>query len=315
MSYLYFDEITDNMCIPIEYDYCEECPKEVSEGLCRILIKTSFEKNNEYICTHLYAITKSKEVMVQGEKQRLKYLKFYQEQLDIAEALLVCKSTTESDYITINNAKGKAKLPASLVPMMEDYLVGKFKEYRLNLSDMTFEEAKDELETSFGGYTEEWVKNYWNEYADSYGFNDEEKEMYMESDAIDDELIGEYAEQHQVEREITIELIKEKIKKIKERVKFYTKKGAPIKNTRLISALCLFTSIKEKLNNQDYKTIYDCLNFLGLISESMKKSWADKKGYHEIQYIKSLHKTCNKYNIQIIDTTEWDWLYDIAINR
>mgnify|MGYP003375153932 CR=1 FL=1 len=312
MSYLYFD---DDMRIPIEYDYCKECPKKVSEGLCRILIKTSFEKNSEYICTHLYAITKSKEVMVQGEKQRLKNLKFFQEQLDIAEALLVCKSTTESDYITINNAKGKAKLSASLVSMMENYLIGKFKENRLNFSEMTFEEAKDILENSVGGDIEEWVENYWNEYADCLGMSHEEKQMYMDSDAIDDELICEYAEQSQVEREITIELIKEKIKKIKERVKFYTKKGAPIKNTRLIAALCLFTSIKEKLNNQDYKTIYDCLDFFGLVTEPMKKSWADKKGYHEIQYIKSLHKACKKYNIQIIDTSNWDWLYDMAMNR
>ena len=80
-----------------------------------------------------------------------------------------------------------------------------------------------------------------------------------------------------VEREITKQQILSVISNLEEQIKEETRKGRPIKNTKLLRAIKAFMQHHNyKPNNNMYRIIGECLCVMKFIDEDIIKSWEDK---------------------------------------
>ena len=283
--------------ISIYSEHFGKCPENVLEEFRRILINTHFENHSIFLCNHLFAIKKSKKGVVSENELREDYNKYYNELLELTESLLIiCKSKTESVRIAISNPREQSKLPTSMNTIIERILIDKFKDAGLSSRRMTFEESKNILENNLSDDIDDFLKFYWDNIA-KFSCANNDKIKHIDYTQINDDVINEYASLHQVEMEINTELIEEKLHEIRKKIKSFSQQGAPIKNAKLLAATHLFCEIKGNLSNQEYRTIYKSLDFFDLIPHDIKENWKNKKGYPEIQYMKSLRNQCKKYNI------------------
>lgn len=266
------------------------------DGFYRILLKTSFEKYSEEIYDKLYQI-KHSEVKIQEEERRKSALEYFQMRLDLAEILLIFKQ--QKGNIRISYGKTAKELSYELNRDIKELLENHYKGWDLDFSPMTFEEGKEILEQNLCEDVHDFIDDYWNEYATEWGLNEEERAGGYNYDDINDEMVELYINGASLRRSITIEQILNKIQELTKGVKANTKRGAPIKNEKLIAAVSLFSDYKKKFNNKDFRTIYECCDYFKLINDSVKKGWSEISKYPEIKYIISIYNNqSRKYRVE-----------------
>lgn len=270
----------------IKGDKMKNISYEVPEAFKRILIKTPFEKLYNDIYRELVRI-KYNEVKdlhnTKETKERLRHL------LRLSYNLLVLK---ESKDVKISSSKNSCEL----LPTMRDILINKieeeYKKEKLNYTPMTYEEGEDDLTQSC---TNSWKDEYWEEYAYELGLTPEECSGGYDYNYVDEDMINNYIDCVDVEREISPYYIKIKIEEIENNLRRYKKKGAPKKNLKLYAALQVFIERGLQNRNKDFRIAFECLDYFKMIDELIKNGWTDTNKYPEIQYMKSLYREKDKY--------------------
>lgn len=87
---------------------------------------------------------------------------------------------------------------------------------------------------------------------------------------------------------IDTEQIKNKIAELESRLKANIRRGAPIKNEKMKSAVAVFLACKEKLRSDDFYAIYECCDYFNLINGS--------RNDYSRNYIAAVCKQSEKYN-------------------
>lgn len=279
-------DITDcDMHLELQEDY---------DKFCRILLKTDFENYSTELYNKLYWIRNGK-VEMPFEEYRKVALKFLQSRLDLAETLLMFKQG-KGNFI-ISSAKTSKKLPDELIGKMEELIEQQYKEWNLDTTPVTevereeYEKAHEEEDEEAAGYDEKEQRDLEEEGDEDGQVHPTFTDMIMSIC----EAGYEYQRNWRIgllnrKRDITIEQINYTIKELGDEMKIYSKKGAPVKNEKLIAAVLLFSELKEKLSNRDFRTIYECCDHFGLIDELVKVGWHESNKYPEISYIASIHK-------------------------
>lgn len=269
-------------------------PEIFNADFIRILLKTPYEKEAERIFKKLTVI-KNGDAKILEEERRKRKLERAIELKSIAESLLICKNGG------ITELKGKAyttKPTSNTSKLIESKLEEEYKTANLHYEHMTFDEGKNILENRLCEDVEDFIRNYWIEWANEVGLSKEE--IASGGYNIDNDLIEYYIEGQELAKEITIKQIESKIKELDEEIKANKKKGAPKKNLKLHCAILVFQeSGLCKGKAQDLKTIYECLDYMGFIDTQLKEGWEKKGTYQaEISFIKSVYREAEKYRFK-----------------
>lgn len=274
----------------------QEREKEHKNAFSRILIKSPFEEYTKDIYQELSRIKYSSVIFV-GESRRKNILTYLQDKVEIAKALLVCKE--DFNGINISNAKQKCKLSLPLKENIEAVIESQYKEAQLNYSPITYDEGKDILENHQSEDIQNFIDDYWEEYALENDLSAEEKSGGYSYDDIDNDMIEYFISGNDIKREITPIQVQNTIERLQKEIKAYQKKGAPRTNEKLYSALHVFIKYGCRKKHQHLKYIYECLDHFGLIEESIKNGWSETNKYANIQYMKRLFDECSKYKLII----------------
>lgn len=281
---------------PEEFDEFQKKEKNHKNAFSRILIKSPFEDYTENIYQELLQI-KYANVEFIKESRRKKALAYFKEKIEIATALLVCKTNT--DGIGISNAKQRCKLSSFLKKKIEIALESEYKDAGLDYSPMTYDEGKEILENTLSEDVRDFIDEYWEEYAQESGLDALERLGGYSYDDIDDGMIEYYISGSSVKREITIEQIQKTIEELEEGVKANQRKGAPRVNEKPYSALLVFTKYGCEKKHKHLEYVYECLDHFGFIEDSIKNGWNETNKYPKIQYMKRLFNECINYKLVI----------------
>lgn len=272
-----------------------KAPENFYDNFERILLKTPFEDESKSIFDKLLKI-KNGNAKILEEERRKRKLKKATELKSLAESLLVCKT---GGIIELKGLAYSFKITHNISTYIENKLEEEYKNAYLNYEPMTFEEGKEILEGNLCEDVAAFIDNYWHEWANAAGLTQEEMAMGHDYE-IDDELIETYIEGQELSKAITPEQIRGRIKTLENEIKSYTKKGAPIKNLKLHCAILVFQEsgrCEGKAN--DFRIIYECIDYMGLIDKNKKEEWIKKGTYQpEIQYLKSVYKEALKYSFK-----------------
>lgn len=236
------------------------------------------------------------------EEERMNHNKeYFQKQKDIAEALLFCKAYKKLELC----AGGKnSELSERIKKIVEEELEKDYKEASLNYEPMSFEDGKEILEQNLCEDVHEFIDEYWHQYAEELGLSAEERAAGYDYDDITDDMVEMYIETKEMPVEITEEQIKGKILSLNEAIKHNTlqRKGAPKKNLKLHCAINVFQDTGRYIPcNKTYRTIYKCLDFLGMIDEGQKKVWETSTTPNpEVSWMKQVCKEASKYQARIL---------------
>ena len=274
------------------------------ENFFRILLKTKFEDNKEGIYQSLSRI-KYANVELLSEPVRKRNLEYSKKCLEISELLLVLK--TDTNGIVISSAMQKCKLPENLKKKMEKEVEAQYRNYELDLEPMPYEEAEDILTAafSFPEYDEEGPTGATAWLCYQYDVTLGEFIEYCYGDTPTDEDIESFAEDNLIPCEqITLEQIQKNIKLYRKKVSEYSKKGRPIKNPKLNAAVLMFADYGLECSNEEFRTIYECLDYFELIDDDLKRDWAKKEKdikYSGMQYIKSVFGRSKRMKLDMPD--------------
>lgn len=186
-------------------------------------------------------------------------------------------------------------------------MLKRFKETGLQFSKYTFDEAKEIL---LNKRDITWIQQYCKQRIVNYEFfTSESEEINWENpkEYVTNDIIEDYAYSHTIEREISRELLLDRLQCLKNRLK--TRPGARRKNNRvakLAIRLYYLANLEEfifsnkendiskmKLKNSHCRLIYECLRHFNLIDDidSQRNSTTPES------YIKALinnyHKQAN----------------------
>ena len=287
---------------PEELEKIEKEDEQHQESFLRILLKSPFE---EYAKDIYQALSQIRYANVEflNESRRKEVLAHLQKELEIATALLVCK--TDTNGIIISSAKKRCKLPTFLKQKIEMALESEYKDADLDSSPMTYDEAREILECDLSEDVHDFIDNYWREYAIEAGLSAEEIAGGYSYDDIDDDMIEYYRSGSYLKREITIEQIQETINELKDRIKAKQRKGAPRTNERQYSALLVFIKYGCKKKHEHLGYAYECLDHWGFIEDEIKNGWNKTNKYANIQYMKRLFDECTNYKLVIKSDTNY----------
>ena len=290
-------KVAKNNMIHIEKGV-NEAPENFYNNFERILLKTSFEARAKHIFRKLIEIREG-DTKILEEERRKKRLEKATKLKSIAESLLVCKTGG------ITELKGMAysfKITNNISVIIEHKLEEEYKKAYLNYEPMTFEEGKAILEGNLCEDVALFIDNYWHEWANEAGLTQEEIAMGHNNE-IDDNLIEYFIEGQELEKAITPEQIRSKIRILESEIKSNKKKGAPKKNLKLYCAILVFQeSGLRKGKAEDFRVMYECFDYMGFIDAKLKEGWAKKVTYQpEIQHMKSAYKEALKYNFKFYE--------------
>lgn len=270
-------------------------PEKQYNNLSRILIKTPYESKSEEILDKLLQI-KNWDAKILEEDRRKRKLERATELKSIAESLLACKS---GGITELKSKTHTFKITQTTSEIIECKLEEEYKKAHLHYEPMTFEEGKEILEGNLCEDVSSFIDNYWHEWANEAGLSNEEIASGHNFE-INDELIEYYIEGQEIAQEITPKQIGGKIKELNKEIKANTKKGAPKRNIKLHCAILIFqeSGLCEG-KAQDFRIIYECLDYLGLIDSKLKEGWRKRGTYQpEISFIKSVYKEATKYRFK-----------------
>jgi len=247
------------------FDYPEK------DKIYRILTKTPFEENAKDIYEDLCRIkTGNVSISEEGDKSWLEERK---KELGIANALLIFST---NDKVSLKGQNYEKELNSELQDILKEATLKIYKELDLDCTELTYEEGKDILENEHSKF----VANFKNDYWEALEFEDlspEEKTGRWDASYTDCDMIYCFIDNLFVEREITKQQILSVISKLEEQIKEETRKGRPIKNTKLLRAIKAFMQHHHyKPNNNMYRIIGECLCVMKFIDEDIIKSWEDK---------------------------------------
>jgi len=295
--------IVDNISIlpnmeiePEELEVLLPKAKEYEEGFLRILLKTKFEKDATNLYHEIQRI-KFGNTRAINEEIRARRLGKLQNMLDVANLLYVLK--TDKNGIYISSAKSKCLLSTDIKKDLEHKIEKTYRALGLDLEPMSYEEAEDILTCAFFSpqFDEDGPVGATSWIMDKYGFVGDEFTEYCYLGSPDEDLIEEYAEEHLTPCDtITPEQVKTQITELEELISKETKKGRPITNVRSYAAVLIF--IKYGLENKfnEFKIVYDCLDYCGFISDEHKSSLIEQTNKQK-DYIRSLFKRCKNYKL------------------
>ena len=241
------------------------------DEIYRILTKTPFEENAKDIYEDLCRIkTENVSNFEGGDKSWLEERK---KELGVANALLIFFT---NDKISLKGQNYEKELNSELQDTLKEATLKIYKELDLDCTELTYEEAKDILENEHS----KSISNFKNDYWEALEFEDlspEEKAGRWDASYTDSGMICCFIEDLCVEREITKQQILSVISNLEEQIKEETRKGRPIKNTKLLRAIKAFMQHHNyKPNNNMYRIIGECLCVMKFIDEDIIKSWEDK---------------------------------------
>ena len=194
-------------------------------------------------------------------------------ELGVANALLIFFT---NDKVSLKGQNYEKELNSELQDILKEATLKVYKELDLDCTEMTYEEGQDILENE----NSKLVANFKNDYWEALEFEDlspEEKAGRWDASYTDSGMICCFIEDLCVEREITKQQILSVISKLEEQIKEETRKGRPIKNTKLLRAIKAFMKHHNyKPNNNMYRIIGECLCVMKFIDEDIIKSWEDK---------------------------------------
>lgn len=259
----------------------------------RILLKTPYEKSTEHIFRKLTWI-KNGTAKDMKEEDRTNYVKAATNKKSIAEALLVCKT---GGIVELKGKGLSTQIAKSTSTYIENKLEELYKEEWLNHEPMTLEEGREIIENNIHHKDIAFfIDNYWCEYAKELGVSHEEHcghNYEISNDLIECYIIGKT-----LPRAITAKQIRRTISELEGVIKSNMRKGKPKKNQKLHGAILVF--IKSGFfrgKNEDFRIMYECFDYMGLIEEGVKEGWKGKTNRDpEVQYIKSAYKEASKYS-------------------
>ena len=242
------------------------------DKIYRILTKTPFEENAKDIYENLCRI--KTENLKDDDKSWLEERK---KELGVANALLIFFT---NDKVSLKGQNYEKELNSELQDILKEATLKIYKELALDCTELTYEEAKDILENEHS----KSISNFKNDYWEALEFEDlspEEKAGRWDASYTDCEMIycfiDSFIDNQFVEREITKQQILSVISNLEEQIKEDTRKGRPIKNTKLLCAIKAFMQHHNyKPNNNMYRIIGECLCVMKFIDEDIIKSWEDK---------------------------------------
>lgn len=255
---------------------------ENKEEFISLLNGSIFENNADDIHQWLFNIKCSPNPDADNPTDCLDFLK---EQLNIAESLLAIKS---EDNIRIGSSQ--ATLPQQAREWLELRLIELYKENSLDVPPITLPHD-EERENWFDSLTHQERMDYLYKCA-------EERRTY------DEETIIELTK-NCVPQEITKEQIKGTIKGLKDHISYLQKEqGRPKSNSKLYCAIDVFLNYigNRKLSNSIYRTMYECLSYMGfipkerqiLLNEKAKKKYS----YPIEEYMKAMCLETQEHEIR-----------------
>lgn len=280
---------------PIETDF--------QKTIERILLKTDFEKETEEITLALWDIKNGKYRLREQESMASKK-KSSQEKLTYCTLYKILKSKKK---VEIRNVEESVVLDNRLKEFLFDCVQKFCEKNNVFETSATFEEVIFFLENLTCESDKEFILNW-------FGFTEEEQKKYKEEQwnitcsYCESEGVSIYESTKDIHCYITKEIVEDYIDSehivfarnetdaktyYESSVKENTLKGAKVKNPKLIATTSIFRKHKEKLSNQDLFIVYQCAEYMGLLSEEDKK--ADKP--KAIQYIKSRYNQSMKYDV------------------
>lgn len=241
------------------------------DKIYRILTKTPFEENAKDIYEDLCRIkTENVSNFEGGDKSWLEERK---KELGVANALLIFFT---NDKISLKGQNYEKELNSELQDTLKEATLKIYKELDLDCTELTYEEGKDILENEHSKFIANFKNDYW-EALESEDLSPEEKAGRWDASYTDSGMICCFIEDLCVEREITKQQILSVISNLEEQIKEETRKGRPIKNTKLLRAIKAFMQHHNyKPNNNMYRIIGECLCVMKFIDEDIIKSWEDK---------------------------------------
>ena len=239
------------------------------DKIYRILTKTPFEENAKDIYEDLCRI-KTDKVPISVDKSWLEERK---KELGVANALLIFFT---NDKVSLKGQNYEKELNSELQDILKEATLKIYKELDLDYTELTYEEAKDILENEQSKFVADFKNDYW-EALEGEDLSPEEKAGRWDASYTDCDMIYCFIDNLFVEREITKQQILSIISKLEEQIKEETRKGRPIKNTKLLLAIKAFMRHHNyKPNNNMYRIIGECLCVMNFIDEDIIKSWEDK---------------------------------------
>lgn len=211
---------------------------------------------------------------------------------DLTEILLFLLDEKDGKNISITFQKSRnniTKKNEEIIDVITRAIKKEYQTRNLNLVNLTFEEAEEEL---LNKYDREWIVDYIN---DILGFNPHIKsEFDIENEVnesnyrelfdylYDDEMVEKYADEHYSTHDISLEFLQNRLVALIPETK--KKVGAKPKNDNIavigrrlsyLLRIDRFLENKEckndidsiKLTNKDYRFIHDFLVFLNLIED------------------------------------------------
>ena len=239
------------------------------DKIYRILTKTPFEENAKDIYEDLCRI-KTDKVSISVDES---WLEDRKKELGVANALLIFFT---NDEVSLKGQNYEKELNSELQDILKEATLKTYKELDLDCTELTYEEAKGILENEQSKFAADFKNDYW-EALEGADLSPEEKAGRWDASYTNCDMIYCLIDNLFVEREITKQQILSVISKLEEQIKEVTRKGRPIKNTKLLRALKAFMRHhKYKPNNNMYRIIGECLCVMKFIDEDIIKSWEDK---------------------------------------
>lgn len=210
---------------------------------------------------------------------------------DLTETLIHLLSNECGENTSITFQKSRNSLTKSNYNMLKavtDGLINEYEKYNFNETELTFEEAEDEIKKQYDKY---WLFKYVDEMLknnpDLLDFDYEEYNSISDFEmgyeiCFNDQMVEIYALEHYTKRDITLDFLKSNFDVI---TKSYKKKvGAKPKNYISVNVATSLSYLKRvdrfiqnkdnirdinliKLTNRDYRFIHDCLVFFELIED------------------------------------------------
>ncbi|MEI6754353.1 MAG: hypothetical protein WCK78_14450 [Paludibacter sp.] len=281
----------------------------------RLLIKTDLENFTEHL--YIFGLFEKDKINVRKRNEaefnsiidHPSSVTLYNNQAQaISNALLFLLVHQDTDISIIFKSKGKY---ADSIKFDDNFLTSKiieglkrdYENFNLNEENLTFEEAEEEIKNLCDP---KWIENYINQLL-----SDEENNVYYGriksyediEGFVDENMINEYAYDHETKREITVDYVKSLYGESKKR-----KPGAKPKNDTIASIaerLSYLIRLKSFLNqneytdiskyplsNKDCRLIHDYLVFFNLIPNQKQKQNTTTTPEN---YIKALIKNFRKH--------------------
>lgn len=237
----------------------------------------------KYNAKHTQKLESKEKVMTSTD------LKEYEKDLTETLIHLLSNEYGENTSITFQKSRNSlTKANNNMLKAVTDGLIIEYEKYNFNETELTFEEAEDEIKKQYDmNWLFKYVDDMLRDNPDLLDFDHEEYDSFSDFEmgfeiCFNDQMVENYALEHSTKRDITLEFLKSNFEVI---TKSYKKKaGAKPKNNFLVNVATALSYLKRvdrfiqnkdnvrdinliRLTNRDYRFIHDCLVFFELIED------------------------------------------------